>query len=170
LHGSIAATSGATTHYLQVQGQILAQYDSGTWAYVAPDALGSVRQVLDPAGSVTLAQSYDPFGNVLEVAGSAESGFGYTGEQVDASTGLVYLRARYYSSYLNRFVSQDMWPGDLLRPQTLNGFSYVLNNASNYTDSTGQISDELIKATEEGENKRSIGMFLLFKTLLGETP
>ena len=107
----IAATGSASTQYLQVQGRILAQVDSGTWGYVAPDALpalgpqaqvGSVRQLVDPAGSVSLAQSYDPFGNVLEVAGSEESGFGYTGEQVDASTGLVYLRARYYQSYLTR--------------------------------------------------------------------
>jgi YD repeat-containing protein len=38
----IAATGGATTQYLQVQGQVLAQYDSGTWGYVAPDALETV--------------------------------------------------------------------------------------------------------------------------------
>jgi RHS repeat-associated protein len=111
-----------------VQGQVLAQYDSGTWGYVAPDALSSVRQVLDPAGSVTLAQSYDPFGNVLEVAGSAESGFGYTGEQVDASTGLVYLRARYYSSYLNRFISPDTIVRDPGGSHDLNRYSYGRNN------------------------------------------
>jgi hypothetical protein len=93
-----AASSGASTQYLQVQGQILAQYDSGTRGYVAPDALGSVRPVVDPTGSVTLAQSYDPFGSLLTSAGSGGSVLGYTGEQVDADTGLVYFRARYYQS------------------------------------------------------------------------
>jgi uncharacterized protein RhaS with RHS repeats len=65
----------------------------------APDALGSVRQVVDPTGSVTLAQSYDPFGGLLTSAGSGGSVFDYTGEQVDADTGLVYFRARYYQVY-----------------------------------------------------------------------
>jgi RHS repeat-associated protein len=134
----IAASGGATTHYLQVQGQVLAQYDSGTWGYVAPDALGSVRQVVDLAGSVTLAQSYDPFGNALEVAGSAESVFGYTGEQMDASTGLVYLRARYYGSGTGRFLSKDPWKGDDLRPQSLNGWSYVEGNPINRIDPRGR--------------------------------
>jgi hypothetical protein len=92
------ATGGATAQYLQVQGQILAQYDSGKWAYGAVDALCNVRQLYDAAGRETLAQSYDPFGNPLTSAGSGSSVFGYTGEQVDASTGLVYLRARYYNS------------------------------------------------------------------------
>jgi RHS repeat-associated protein len=133
----IAATGGATTQYLQVQGQVLAQYDSGTWGYVAPDALGSVRQVVDPVGSVTLAQSYDPFGNMLEVAGSAESAFGYTGEQVDAGTGLVHLRARYYQSIVGRFTSQDPFSGYADRPQTLNAYSYVRNNPLLYVDPTG---------------------------------
>jgi RHS repeat-associated protein len=121
-----------------VQGQILAQYDSGTWGYVAPDALGSVRQVLDPAGSVTLAQSYDPFGNPLSSAGAGSSVFGYTGEQVDASTGLVYLRARYYSSMTGRFLSKDPWKGDDLQPQSLNGWSYVEGNPINRIDPRGR--------------------------------
>jgi RHS repeat-associated protein len=133
----IAATGGATTQYLQVQGQVLAQYDSGTWGYVAPDALGSVRQVVDPAGSVTLAQSYDPFGNLLSSVGSGSSVFGYTGEQVDASTGLVYLRARYYQPGQGRFVAKDAWLGDYQEPQTLNGWNYVEDNPVNLADPSG---------------------------------
>ncbi len=124
----IAATGGATTQYLQVQGQILAQYDSGTWGYVAPDALGSVRQVVDPAGTVSLAQSYDPFGNLLTSAGSGSSAFGYTGEQVDTGTGLVFLRARYYSSSTGRFLSEDPEPGVAYLPKTLHVYIYGWDN------------------------------------------
>ncbi len=94
----IAATTGAaTTRYVQVGGQLLAQHDSGTWAYVLPDHLGSVRQLGDGAGDVTLAQGYAPFGEGLGGAGTGGRVFGFTGEQEDA-TGLVYLRARYYES------------------------------------------------------------------------
>jgi hypothetical protein len=48
-----------------LKGQILTEYEVGAWAYVAPDALGSVRHVMDAAGQVTLAQSYDPFGVLI---------------------------------------------------------------------------------------------------------
>jgi YD repeat-containing protein len=65
----VASTGGASTRYVQIQGQVLAQYDSGTWAYLAPDALDSVRQLVDANGQVTLAQHYDPYGNLLEAAG-----------------------------------------------------------------------------------------------------
>jgi len=39
-----------------VGDQILAQYDSGAWAYALPDHLGSVRQLSNAGGQVTLAQ------------------------------------------------------------------------------------------------------------------
>jgi hypothetical protein len=58
-----------------------------------PDHLGSVRQLTNAGGQVTLAQSYDPFGNLFEAAGLGASGFGYTGELWDVGTELVFLRA-----------------------------------------------------------------------------
>jgi YD repeat-containing protein len=60
----VATTGGASTRYVQVQGQILAEYEAGAWGYVLPDHLGSVRQLVDAAGQVSLAQGYDPFGNL----------------------------------------------------------------------------------------------------------
>jgi hypothetical protein len=48
------------------------------------DALGSVRQLADSTGAVTLAKNYDPFGNVEASAGSGSSIFGYTGEQTES--------------------------------------------------------------------------------------
>jgi YD repeat-containing protein len=82
----IAATaSGATTQYVQVQGQILAEYDSGAWGYVLPDHLGSVRTETDDLGQVTVARHFDSFGVPLGADGG--SPFGYTGEWWDASAG-----------------------------------------------------------------------------------
>jgi hypothetical protein len=49
-----------------VQGQILAEYEAGAWGYILPDHLHSVRQLVDAAGQVTLAQSYDSFGNLSQ--------------------------------------------------------------------------------------------------------
>ncbi len=139
--GSCGALSGATTsggnntQYLQVQGQILAQYDSGTWGYVLPDHLGSVRTETDALGQVTVARSFDPFGVPLQADGG--NPFGYTGEQQDAGTGLVFLRARYYQPNTGRFLTRDPWPGGDLRPQSMNGWSYVEGNPVNWVDPTG---------------------------------
>jgi RHS repeat-associated protein len=112
-----------------VQGQILAEYDAGAWGYVLPDHLGSVRQVIDAAGQVTLAQSYDPFGVLNSQHGTPnpQLPFGYTGEQEDAGTGLAFLRARYYDPGVGRFSSKDPWPGTAWQSQTLNRYTYVLN-------------------------------------------
>jgi RHS repeat-associated protein len=59
-----------------------------------------VRQLVDANGEVLLAQSYEPYGAVLESAGEGTSSYGFAAEMRDP-TGLIYLRARYYSSYLN---------------------------------------------------------------------
>lgn len=63
--------------------------------YFLGDTLGSVRQLTDSTGEITLSKSYDPYGNVTQSYGSGQSIYAYTGEQTD-STGLTYLRARYY--------------------------------------------------------------------------
>jgi hypothetical protein len=54
--------------------------------------LGSVRQLADGGGSISLDRNYDPFGNLEASTGSGSSIFGFTGEQTDRS-GMVYLRA-----------------------------------------------------------------------------
>jgi RHS repeat-associated protein len=64
-----------------------------------------VRQLWDGGNAkVTLARSYEPFGNTLTSVGSGNSIFNYTGEQRDLSN-LVYLRARYLSIQTGRFIS-----------------------------------------------------------------
>jgi RHS repeat-associated protein len=135
----VATTGGASTRYVQVQGQILAEYDAGAWGYVLPDTLGSVRQLVDAAGQVSLAQSYDPFGVPHSQHGTQnpQLPFGYTGEQADPSTGLVFLRARYYDPYGGVFVQKDSFLGIPLSPSTMNGFNYANQNPVNLTDRSG---------------------------------
>jgi YD repeat-containing protein len=61
----VATTVGASTQYMQVRGQILGQQESGARAYILPDHLGSVRQLVGSDGQVALAQGYDPFGVLM---------------------------------------------------------------------------------------------------------
>jgi len=66
--------------------------------------LGSVRQLVNEAGEVSLVQSYQPYGTVLGSAGDGLTSYGFTGEWTDSNTDLVYLRARWYSNRLNEIV------------------------------------------------------------------
>jgi RHS repeat-associated protein len=134
----VATVGGGSTWYVQVQGQILAQYEAGAWGYILPDALGSVRQLVGSDSQVNLAQSFDPFGVPFETSGSGESDFGYTGEWWNSEAALLYLRARYYEPAIGRFVSKDPWQGDSSRPQTFNSYGYVGGNPINLADPSGR--------------------------------
>jgi YD repeat-containing protein len=90
----------------------LAQYEAGGWAYFGQDRLGSVRTLLNPAGELLLARNYDPFGNVLVQGSVGSSGFGYTGEQIDA-TGLPKVSA-------GQIVQSSLTPG-ITRNDMLDG-------------------------------------------------
>ncbi len=107
-----------TTKYLYSLGTRPLAQNTTAWEYLLPDALGSVRQIADANGSVTLAKSYEPYGSVLNSSGSATSIFGFSGEQFDSYIKLLFLRARYYSPEMARFLSKDVWQGDYTRPQS----------------------------------------------------
>ncbi len=114
----------------------LAQESDGYSEYYLGDALGSVRQLIEGSGAVTYAASYTPYGEVLSSTGEGESEFGFTGEQVDV-TGLVYLRARYYSPWDGRFLTRDTWEGNSSSPMSYNMWLYVYGNPILYTDPSG---------------------------------
>ncbi len=98
-----------TTGLTQVldDGQRTYLYGNGRIGYTAEDApfyylgdaLGSVREVVqgDTEPQVMMMRDYEPYGEVLAQQGGDASGIGYTGEMFDTQTGLVFLRARYYS-------------------------------------------------------------------------
>lgn len=109
---------------------------STTTEYFLGDALGSVRQLTNNAGEVTLAKSYAPYGEVTQSGGAGQSAYGFTGEMTDA-TGLTYLRARYYNPADGRFLSRDTWGGDYRNPITLNKWSYAHGNPVKFTDPSG---------------------------------
>jgi RHS repeat-associated protein len=108
------------------------------WQYHLGDALGSSRQLTDPAGDVILADSYEPYGDTLSSTGSGFSVHQFTGEMRDP-TGLTFLRARYLDTAAGRFMSRDTWGGEYTKPHSLNGWNYVEANPIMYVDPSGQI-------------------------------
>jgi RHS repeat-associated protein len=127
--------SDGTNHYLYGMGRIAQQAPNGL-QYFLPDALGSVRQLTDAAGAPILAQSFDPYGGLLSSQGSATTSYGFTGEWGDTS-GLTYLRARYYLPQAGIFTVRDTWAGDFTAPGSLNRYVYAWSNPLKYVDPTG---------------------------------
>ena len=82
--GLTQVLADGTNVYLYGIGRIAEQI-STTWSYYHPDALGSVRQLSDSTGQINLAQSYEPYGDVLNSAGTATSSYGFTGEWSDGT-------------------------------------------------------------------------------------
>jgi RHS repeat-associated protein len=134
--GLTQVLSDGTDTYLYVNGRI-AQYGASGAQYFLGDALGSVRQLVDAGGDVLLAQSYEPYGAVLESAGEGTSSYGFTGEWGDSYIELVNLRSRMYDPRTGRFLTKDSWQGNYTRPLSLNGWNYVEANPVNLVDPSG---------------------------------
>jgi RHS repeat-associated protein len=123
------------------------------WALYLPDGTGSVRQLTDLDGQVSLARRFSPWGELLEQDGGGDFAWGYfTGEWRDAS-GLIHLRARYYAPAQGRFLSRDAWEGDYSRPMSYNLWLYVYANPVNLTDPSGAnpIDDIVVSLKDKTE-------------------
>jgi RHS repeat-associated protein len=82
----------------------LRQTNGVSTAYYLQDHLGSTIALTDASGNVAERQSYEPFG---ASSGSSLTRYGYTGRDLDSTTGLMYYRARWYDPQQGRFISQD---------------------------------------------------------------
>ena len=132
----LQTTQGVTsTHYLYGQER-LASVLSGTRTWYVTDALGSVRQTLNNSGAVLGTVNYDPWGTVE--SGSVPT-FGFTGELQDSATGLVNLRARWYSTLNGTFTSRDPFEGNPERPYSLHPYQYGYSDPVLQTDPTGMV-------------------------------
>ncbi|WP_423222646.1 RHS repeat-associated core domain-containing protein [Candidatus Amarolinea aalborgensis] len=83
----------------------------------------------------------------------------FTGQTLDnIAGGLYFYNARYYDPALGRFASADTIVPQPGNPQSLNRYSYALNNSVRLTDPTGMFSEEEIEAylrTQYGDHWQS---------------
>jgi len=61
----------------------------------------------------------------------------FTGQELDSESGLYYYGARYYDPEIGRFISPDSIVPDFSNPQSLNRYSYALNNPVIIRDADG---------------------------------
>lgn len=114
--------------------------------YCVPDGTKSIRLLLDSAGSVAAKYDYDAFGNTLSVTNinpeTANNYYGFQSEYKDPTTGLVYLRARWYDPRIGRFIGMDSDEGNSQQPATLHKYVYTANDPVNHSDPSGQFGEE----------------------------
>jgi RHS repeat-associated protein len=135
----ILIQDGATRYVTGPGGLPLEQIAAdGTVRYYHQDALGSTRALTNARGQLDSAYLYDSYGKLLAFTGSnAPNPFQYAGQYVDAETGFVYLRARYYDPSTAQYTSRDPLSSLIGHP-----YSYAGDSPLNATDPTGLFPGE----------------------------
>jgi RHS repeat-associated protein len=100
-----------------------------------------VRAITDSSGAVVAHYEYSAWGEVLssssEFAGglAAATFVGSLGVRFDSTTGLHYMRHRWYDARLGRFLSRDVLGG-------INRYEYCYGNPVNWVDVDGLRPEE----------------------------
>jgi RHS repeat-associated protein len=105
---------------------------AGVVTYYHHDQIGSTRALTNSTGSVVATYTYDPYGKLSGITGSATNPFGFAGQYTDPESGLIYMRARYYEPSTGVFLTRDP-----IEAQTREPYGYVGGNPLNVTDPLG---------------------------------
>ena len=104
---------------------------------------GDIVGILDNSGALVVEYKYGAWGNPLATTGSLAATLGkrnpfrYRGYIYDEETGLYYLRNRYYSPAIGRFLIADLDLGDQKDLLHHNGFTYCRNAPILFVDTDG---------------------------------
>ena len=110
-----AVNGAATAKYIR-SINLLYSITGGATDWYIYNAHGDVVQLTDASGAVTKEYAYDAFGVEKDPDANDMNPFRYCGEYFDLSSGLYYLRARYYNPATGRFLTEDTYwnPGNMV--------------------------------------------------------
>ena len=131
-------TDGVITKYVYGIG-LIGEETSGSFKTYHFDYRGSTAAITDINGNVTDTFEYDTYGNLISRTGTSVVIFLYNGRDgvVTDSNGLIYMRARYYSPDLKRFINADIIAGEISNAVTLNRYAYANGNPVSNIDPFG---------------------------------
>lgn len=111
----------------------------GTRSYHA-DQVGSTIALTDDAGQVTGRLEYTTYGLTSHTSGNVDTPFRYNGAygvMTDPDTGLLHMRARWYSPSLGRFLSED----PIEFSGGLNWYAYADGDPVGHIDPNGEFAN-----------------------------
>jgi len=114
---------------------MVARDQSGTVRYYHQDRL-STRLITDASGTVMGTEDHFPFGEEAGTTGETEK-HRFTNYERDSESGTDHAINRQHQFSNGRFVQPDPVAGSLTNPQSLNRYTYVLNDPINLNDPLG---------------------------------
>ena len=146
-------TNGVVTKYVYGLG-LIGEEASNTFKTYHFDCRGSTIAITDASGNITDTFAYDTYGKLLTRTGTSKAIFGYNGRDgvVTDDNGLIYMRARYYSPAMKRFINADVIVGAISNAITLNRFAYANGNPVSFVDPFGlSVFDSLKKVYKKAK-------------------
>ena len=130
--------NGVTTYYVYGRG-LIGEEVNGAFKTYHFDYRGSTVALTDSTGNVTDTFEYDTYGSMTARTGTTVTPFLYNGRDgvMTDENGLVYMRARYYSPTLKRFINADVVAGSITNSITLNRYAYANGNPVSNVDPFG---------------------------------
>lgn len=103
------------------------------------DRRGSTVAMTDLQEDVVNSYKYDIYGELIEEVENVYNSLQYNGQYgvYTDDNGLYYMRSRYYSPEIKRFINRDVIAGSILESQSLNRFAYVNGNPISFIDPFG---------------------------------
>ena len=140
---------GVTTKYVYGLGLLYEETANNIKIYHF-DNRGSTTAITDINGHITDTFAYDTYGKLLSRTGTSKVIFGYNGRDgvITESNGLIYMRARYYSPEMKRFINADVVAGEISNAVTLNRFAYANGNPVSHIDPFGLASVAIFSGGE----------------------
>ena len=137
--------------------------NNGIVSYLLTDHLGSTQRVVNCSGGILQNMSFDPFGDkrnaetwtklyvdfnsVATMARSTEwlispisnsrTLHGFTGHEQMDEVGLIHMNGRVFDAHLGRFLQADPVIQAPTNSQSLNRYSYIINNPLSGVDPSG---------------------------------
>ncbi len=130
--------------------RVAVRQGTSTLYFLLGDHLGSTSITADGSSGAYVSEvRYMPFGRDRYTNGTTPTTYRFTGQRQEAGLGpdpwlggLYYFNARWMDPLVGRFAAADNIVPEPGNPQSLNRFTFALNNPLRFTDPTGHCSGD----------------------------
>lgn len=153
-------SSGSKTYYVYGPGLLYEENFSASGASEGArsyhyDQVGSTIALTDDTGAVTGRADYTAYGVTASLTGNVDTPFRYNGQfgvMTDVGTGLLHMRARWYSPSLGRFLNED----PIGFEGGMNWYAYCEGDPIVHFDASGTSMEEILVGIQASEMQKNL--------------